>query len=81
MSLETDVASTTKFLVLKVKDNGKGYSADELKRHGFGLLGMRERTIAMDGEFTISSAPDEGTQIYIKLPLNNLGKKRRSSDF
>lgn len=80
LSLETDMASTTKFLVLKVKDNGKGYSADELKRHGFGLLGMRERTIAMDGEFTISSAPDEGTQIYIKLPLNNLGKKRRFSD-
>jgi two-component system sensor histidine kinase UhpB len=59
----------TKRLLLAVKDNGQGCSADKIKS-GFGLLGMRERVNSLDGEFVIQTQPDQGMKVLVTLPLS-----------
>ena len=34
-----------------------------------GLVGMRERTALIGGEFEIESAPGKGTTIYVRVPV------------
>lgn len=55
-------------ILLSVSDNGQGMNTS-LPRLGLGLLGMRERTIAAEGEFSFSSQPGQGLRIDVKLPL------------
>ncbi len=58
-------------LSFSVTDNGKGIEADEMRKsRSFGLVGMRERVKAMQGEFLVASQPGEGTRLKINLPLS-----------
>ena len=56
-----------------VADDGVGFTVGapvegaNVER-GLGLVGMRERTVALGGAFEVSSAPDEGTRILITIP-------------
>ncbi len=62
-----------KRLRMQIEDNGVGISSDvaEATSAGhFGVIGMRERTQAIGGAFTMSSGPAEGTKITVELPLN-----------
>lgn len=54
---------------LTIKDNGVGISMCNVDqgRH-FGLLGMRERTQALMGSFSIDSMPEQGTIISVTIP-------------
>lgn len=57
-------------LRLHVADDGCGFdpqAADKL--HSFGLLGMRERVLALDGILLFDSSPGRGTAVSIELPL------------
>ncbi|MBI3043072.1 MAG: response regulator [Betaproteobacteria bacterium] len=57
-------------LALEVRDNGKGIpGADIHSPKSLGLLGMRERALPFDGRIEISSAPGEGTQVMVSIPL------------
>jgi len=48
-----------------VNDNGKGFDYLAISnRKTFGLLGMRERAIALGGAVNVYSAPQQGTQIF-----------------
>ncbi len=53
-----------------VRDNGKGF-AQQLEREAtrFGLIGMRERVQALDGEFRIDSGPGEGVMVTAVIPV------------
>lgn len=55
-------------LRLVVEDNGKGI-AQSVLNDGFGVLGMRERAIAADGELSILSSPGMGVRIEVNLPV------------
>jgi signal transduction histidine kinase len=55
-------------LVLKVSDNGKGF-APEQNTTGFGIQGMRERTMAVGGQLNLVSQPDGGCLITCYFPL------------
>lgn len=55
-------------ILLSVADNGQGMNM-HLPSLGLGLLGMRERTIAAEGEFSFTSKPGHGLRIDVKLPL------------
>jgi signal transduction histidine kinase len=58
-------------LYLKVKDNGKGFNAHEIKsKRTLGLLGMKERTLMIGGQFTMESGPGLGTTIEIEIPYD-----------
>lgn len=55
---------------LTVQDNGKGFDPHTRSRQGsFGLLGMRERVLALRGRFSIASG-SQGTSITIDVPLS-----------
>ena len=58
----------TNTVTLTVKDNGRGF-APEAPHGGIGLASMRERTEGLGGSFTLESAPGQGTQIKVDLPL------------
>ena len=57
-----------RILHLHIHDNGKGFDPDQ-NSTGFGLQGMRERIIALGGQFKLSSQLGEGCRISIKIPL------------
>lgn len=54
----------------KVGDNGMGFDPKLVReKNGFGLLGMRERMLALGGEMHIESELHHGTTISIVIPL------------
>jgi len=63
-------AAAADTLLLSVSDDGKGM-VPETSTRGLGLLGMRERVIALDGEFMLNCAPGQGVRIEVRLPLVN----------
>ena len=50
-----------------LSDNGVGAKMLEIKQ-GLGLYGMKERAERMGGEIAFSSEPNEGFEIFLKLP-------------
>ncbi|MCY9374655.1 two-component sensor histidine kinase DegS [Bacillus spizizenii] len=67
------VEITKDFVILMIKDNGKGFDlkeAKEKKNKSFGLLGMKERVDLLEGTITIDSKIGLGTFIMIKVPLS-----------
>lgn len=57
-------------LRLAVRDNGVGFDLAAVALRGsLGLLGMRERVIALGGQIEVISAPGQGTGIAVVIPL------------
>ncbi|HWT01813.1 MAG TPA: two-component regulator propeller domain-containing protein [Pyrinomonadaceae bacterium] len=55
---------------LSVRDNGRGFDAKAEGRNGhYGLVGMRERAEQMGGTLFVESAPGEGTEVMVEVPL------------
>ncbi len=59
---------------LAIHDDGIGFDPDHhaTRRHdkgGFGLLGMRERAIAVGGDLKVKSMRRAGTEIEVRIPL------------
>ncbi|MDP4238205.1 MAG: PAS domain S-box protein [Bacteroidota bacterium] len=58
--------------VMVVNDNGVGFKIPPRnKPNSYGLLGMKERVYLLDGKLSISSQPDEGTTIKVKVPYQS----------
>jgi two-component system, LuxR family, sensor histidine kinase TtrS len=76
-SVHINIAATNagraRQLRIEVQDNGVGFDP-RATGGGFGLVGMRERVEALQGEFTLTSMPGSGTQIKVVLPLNGTGE-------
>jgi PAS domain S-box-containing protein len=54
---------------LLVQDNGTGFDQANMKdRHSLGLLGMRERTLLLGGQFEIRGLPEKGTRVSVTIP-------------
>lgn len=61
------------YLILEVRDHGKGFllaSVSKASSGGLGLLHMQERAEAVGGTLQIQSTVDEGTTVSLKLPIN-----------
>ncbi len=57
-------------LVLEVTDNGRGITEEEAGgAKAFGLIGMRERVLALKGELAIHGRPGQGTTVTVTIPL------------
>jgi PAS domain S-box-containing protein len=55
---------------LDVRDDGMGFDpAATGKKKTFGLLGIRERAIMLQGNLNITSAPGEGTRVSVSIPI------------
>jgi len=57
-------------IVLEIRDNGKGFRMEDMAgKKTLGLKGMRERTLMIDGDFSIESQPGKGTYIHLSIPI------------
>ena len=55
-------------LWLMIEDDGVGFDPAQ-KATGFGLTSMQERAFAMGGRLSIVTAPGQGCQLSVKLPI------------
>lgn len=57
-------------LVFRIQDNGKGFIPEPRKPgKSFGLVGMQERAILLNGELKIETIPGAGTTLSLKIPF------------
>jgi signal transduction histidine kinase len=57
---------------LEIKDNGIGFNINDKKKNknvGMGLAGMQKRSLQIGADIIVTSSPNVGTSITIKLPL------------
>ncbi|MFZ4621122.1 MAG: PAS domain-containing sensor histidine kinase [Bacteroidota bacterium] len=70
LSVFTKLSIEEKILKMEVNDDGIGIEESKLNdRHSIGLLGMKERAIALDGCMFISSQNGSGTKITTMIPM------------
>ena len=53
-------------VVLRIRDNGRGFDVHVDAPHNLGLRIMRERAQDVDAEMSIKSQPDQGTEIRVQ---------------
>ncbi|MCB8959940.1 MAG: sensor histidine kinase [Ardenticatenales bacterium] len=57
-------------LEIEVRDDGVGFVVEKAVRPGhYGIIGLKERARLTGGQFTIRSAPGQGTTAWLRLPL------------
>jgi PAS domain S-box-containing protein len=62
-------------VLLIVEDDGIGFDIDRVLaeqsgKSGFGLVSMRERTALIGGSFEVESTKNEGTTVFVRVPIN-----------
>ena len=60
--------NNSQYVDMVIEDNGRGFD-NTVTRPGLGLLGMRERVEALQGNLQIDTRPGAGVRITITLPL------------
>jgi PAS domain S-box-containing protein len=60
--------SEAHFCRVTVRDDGRGFDPARSRKTSLGLLGMRERVLAVGGELDIDSAPGQGTALTVRVP-------------
>jgi signal transduction histidine kinase len=60
-------------LILTVHDNGKGIAKKLANSHNsLGIIGMRERALALDGTLTLRGSKGKGTTVTVRIPLSRI---------
>ncbi len=67
-SVMLDLQQQADSIHLSIHDDGLGFNPMQ-NTTGFGLQGMRERTLELGGQFSLQSQPGQGCQIMVSLPL------------
>jgi signal transduction histidine kinase len=67
--VEVTLDSSGSHYRLQVRDNGAGFDPAVRKPQSFGLVGMRERALALGGKARVASAPGKGTTIEVDFPI------------
>jgi signal transduction histidine kinase len=74
--LAIDLSSNRDGLTLRVRDDGRGMDLP-VAGSGLGLIGMRERTEGLGGEFMLESQKGAGVTISVTIPRNGGNRKSR----
>ncbi len=70
------VESTPDTINLTVKDSGVGFTPESrIKGSGLGLVSMQERVRLVHGDFAVTSSPGGGTQISVRVPLEQVSSQ------
>ncbi len=67
--LEVDLNYNRHHVTLEITDHGCGFDVETAMGKGLGLISMRERVVALAGDFQVLSRPGEGTTIRASLPV------------
>jgi PAS domain S-box-containing protein len=67
--VEVRLAEEDDGLILEVHDDGRGIEPEKISGgQSLGILGMRERALAVGGELTIHGGPGKGTTVTVWVP-------------
>jgi PAS domain S-box-containing protein len=56
--------------VLTLADDGRGVTAEEMERPtSLGIVGIRERALAVGGQVTITGSAERGTTLTVRVPM------------
>jgi two-component system sensor histidine kinase TtrS len=69
MELSGKIRGVDRLVRFSVEDDGVGMDPDSAHR-GLGLIGIRERVEALEGEFELQASPGEGVRIALVVPLD-----------
>ncbi len=69
--IQVQMQQTSDVLIVTVKDNGRGISAEE-QSTSLGLLGMRERSLLFGGAVDIQGVQGRGTTVTLKIPVTRV---------
>jgi len=57
--------------IMEISDNGIGFDENhKVRPDSYGMIGMKERVLLLDGELNISSKPGEGTCLRVEMPYS-----------
>ncbi len=77
-SVQVSIKETDDAVDMRIRDNGRGISAEQTAAAGsIGLLGMKERAALIGGRFTIAGARGKGTVVSVHVPLGELSAVHR----
>lgn len=65
-------------LTVEIQDNGIGFDSKIVGRQSFGLIGIRERCLALGGNVTIKSSHGKGTIISANIPIQAKHARRET---
>lgn len=65
-SISVRALATPNEIVLELKDDGRGFNP-QAHYAGLGLQGIQERVQLLGGQFTLHTAPGQGTTIHIRI--------------
>ncbi|MEP6616247.1 MAG: sensor histidine kinase [Ginsengibacter sp.] len=69
-NVQVSLMMEERMLTLSIEDNGSGFDADKKqKNESFGLMGIKERTLMIGGEYLVKSKPGSGTKVLVTVPL------------
>jgi PAS domain S-box-containing protein len=58
-------------IVLRIEDDGLGFDEEKISRkRTLGILGMKERSAMIGGNYEINSIPGKGTTVVVSVPIN-----------
>ena len=70
--VKVELTSSSGRVQLRVSDDGVGFNLEDAQRkHGLGLVSMRERLRSVGGDFSIWSKPSMGTQVLGDVPATS----------
>jgi len=59
-------------LILEIIDNGIGFDENRpVREDSYGMIGMKERVILLEGKLFITGKPGQGTSVRVEIPYNN----------
>ena len=67
--VNVSLAQQAEWLVMDLRDDGRGFIPTIEYRGSLGLLSVAERAREVGGHLEIISAPGEGTRLRLKVPL------------
>ncbi len=71
VSVRLDVAGAVSLLII---DNGRGISSEDIvDTESYGIMGIKERALQLDGTITINGISGKGTTIRLTMPLKRQG--------
>jgi two-component system, NarL family, sensor histidine kinase UhpB len=66
------IEATSEFITLAIEDNGSMVKLPAKITSGFGLLGIRERVLALNGNFALQISKHGGLTVQVKLPFQTV---------
>jgi signal transduction histidine kinase len=69
-TVKINIDTTSETIRLMVEDDGRGFKPDLENLTSFGLRGMRERVMTLEGVLWLQSEPGAGCRITVELPLH-----------